>query len=425
MGTEKWRLLWVVFGALIWALLTGYWWQSLLLFMGVYALWMLVQLTRLEKWLSQGAMTHNMPRSSGLWDRVAGHTIRLQSKLKNSHKRYQKLIIRFNEILHSFPYATVVINANNEIQWVSKSAANILNLNRKKDNGIRIDNIIRQAHFQDLLSSSDASEFQMYSPIQAQVILMVAISRLNKDTRLLSIRDVSERRHLEDLRTAFIANASHELKPPLTLVSGYLEMLAADDTLPPATQAMVANACQHSQRINYLIADLLLLSNLENSAKYTHEIEVVLMSKIIDEACTHLKASLDISQTLVVNVTQDLTVSGAYYQLYSLVLNLLENAIKYGEPTGKIWIGWQAQDGQAVLTVRNQGEGLSEPQLARLTEPFYRPHPPTQQSGTGLGLSIVAKIAKIHHATLTLNSKKGQGLVAEVCFNLSSNRSRK
>ena len=413
---EKLRFFWTLAAAASVGLLTGYMWQSIVLALVGYIIWMLTKLFELDKWLNTGADINKAPYASGLWGRTIGHIVKLRNQQGRSKKNYQKLMIRFNEIIRSFPYPTVVVNGNSEIQWMSKSAGKILGLNRKKDIGIRISNILRNSEFQTMLSKSELSEFQMLSPANKDVVLAIAISKLTKDTRILSIRDVSDRRRLEKLRKGFIANASHELRTPLTIINGYLEMLESHDKLSDEAKSMVDNAYQQSKRMNILISDLLTLSSLENSEMQVNKFVEVDMSALIQEISANIKNAISFSGEVQLDLDKNLVVHGVYSQLYSIVFNLMENAAKYSKDS--ISANWKLVDELPTFEVIDNGAGISQIDQARLIEPFFR----TQEAqaaeiqGTGLGLSIVHQAAIKNKARLEIESEKDKGSIFRIIF---------
>lgn len=415
---EKLRLFWVIFFAMIAGFFTGYFWQMLVLFLLAYIIWMLDRFFEIETWLSSGVSFDHTPFGGGLWDRYISHAIRQKKELIEQKKRNQKLMVRFNEILRSFPYPTVVINAHNEIQWINKRAAKMLNLQRKKDIGIPINNIIRHQDLSEKLNDDGASEFQLLSPSNNKVVLMVAISRLNRNIRILSVRDISERYYLENLRKNFIANASHEMRTPLTIITGYLEMLSQNDSLDEHAKNMISTAYEHSGRMNDLIKDLLLLSGLEQNNNLETEKEQVSVDDITSEVLNDLQNVKEVSQTFETKLNTDLSVIGVRYQIYSIVYNLVENAVKYSKSSGIIKIVWELENDKACLKIIDQGTGLDQTQISRITQPFYRASHVQSEGiqGTGLGMSIVKQSAQRNNGQLVITSEINHGSEFKIMF---------
>ncbi len=415
-NTEKTRLILFLFIALVISLLTGYIWQTLLLTLVIYIIWILSNLSELENWLYKGSNIDKIPYLFGTYGVIIANIIKLKNQQKRSKKSYQKLMVRFNEVLRSFPYPTIVLNANNEMQWISKSAAKILGLNRKKDIGIRISNIFRNSKFKEMLCKADLSEFQMQSPSDNNMILAVAISKLSKDTRILSIRDVSDRRKLEKLRKTFIANASHELRTPLTIINGYLEMIEKNNDLSDDAKSMVSNAYQHSKHMNILIADLLTLSSLENNDLQISKFKLINVQSLITEVLDNINNIRDFKNRVKVEINDKLTIKGVYSQVYGIAFNLIENALKYSNDIVKV--NWHIIDGLAILQVIDKGIGVDDEDKIRLVEPFYRSRRArlNQIQGTGLGLSIVNQAVINNNGKFSIEDNDVDGTIFNISF---------
>ena len=415
---EKLRLFWLIFFAMIVGFFTGYFWQTLTFFLLGYIIWMLNRFFRIETWLSSGTSFDYKPLGGGLWDSYISHAIRQKKALIKQKKRNQKFMTLIIKTLRSLPYPTVVINANHEIQWLNNQAAKMLNLQRKKDIGIPINNIIRHKDLLEKLNTEGASEFQMYSPSNDKVVLKMAISRLNRNIRILSIQDISERYYLEKLTKNFIANASHEMRTPLTIINGYLEMLSQNDSLDEQAKNMVSTAYVHSGRMNDLIKDLLLLSGLEQNNNLESEKERVSVGDIVNEVLIHLQNVMQTSQKFETKINTNLSIKGVRYQIYSIVYNLVENAVKYSKSNGKITIIWALENDKACLKIMDQGVGLDQKQISRITQPFYRASHVQSESiqGTGLGMSIVRQSAQRNNGQLIITSEINQGSEFKIIF---------
>lgn len=418
-NSEKKRLIWILLGALIVGFITGYYWLSLVIFLGGLALWSLGKLLEIDTWIGQGATSEQSPYSSGLWGRIINHIIRLSTQVSIHKKRYHKLLARFNEVLRTFPYPTIAINANHEISWISKKAAKLLMLNRKKDVGLRINHIIRQESFSEMLAKPDYNEFQFTSPIDGESILVIGISPLNKDMRLLSIRDTSNARQLDKLKSIFIDNISNELHTPLTTINECLATLNTSKNLSHKEQEMVAKTYVQTQKIHKLVNTLLDFSNLDNQSNHI-DITKIDINTLVQEVHQALPITLMSQQTIDYRIQAGFIFKGSQQQLKSMLSNLIENAVKYSHPQGNIDISWGVEDNkQAILRMTDTPNDahphrVDDPKLLRLTEPFYRLPQHTNITGIGLGLSIVSRIVKNHQGTITLHSTQTCGLCVTI-----------
>ena len=238
------------------------------------------------------------------------------------------------------------------------------------------------------------------------------------DAVLLTFRDLTQQRRVEQMRADFVANASHELRTPLASLSGFIETLqgpARNDT--PARERFLAIMAAQARRMSRLIDDLLSLSRIELNAHVQPQTKVDLCA-IIAHVCDTLSPlardrGVELEQ---VRESGDLEVLGDRDELIRLFENLVENALKYGAPGKKVEVRLARENGTAVVSVRDFGPGISPEHLPRLTERFYRVDVAASrdQGGTGLGLAIVKHIVARHRGRLGVESELGQGAIFSV-----------
>ncbi len=418
-SSEKTKLIAVVLIALFFGFLTGYYLELLLIALAGYILWSLDLLFNFERWIERGANVDEAPSGGGIWDRLIGHALKIRKSLKLERERNTKLKVRFNEVLRSFPFPTIVLNGRNEIQWINKRAAKILSLQRKKDVGIPIQNIFRYEELSRKLRSPEATEFELKSP-NGDDTLMMTISKLTRNVRIVSIRNISERVRLDASRKKFISNASHEMRTPLTIINGYLEMLKQNKDLDKKSIEMVDIAYEHGQKMDALITDLLILSGLRDAENANKISKYVNFSSVIDEAIINLKNSVKFKQKINLDIDKKLELLGTEYQLYSIASNLIENAVKYSPKNSEINISWGKENGDGVFKVIDQGIGISQKEMDQVIEPFYRTPDAQDQNieGTGLGLSIVNESAIRNNGIFSFKSAPGKGSEFKVTFKL-------
>ncbi|SUB00015.1 Alkaline phosphatase synthesis sensor protein phoR [Pannonibacter phragmitetus] len=242
------------------------------------------------------------------------------------------------------------------------------------------------------------------------------------DFLLVALRDLTEQRRLERMRTDFVANASHELRTPLASLTGFIETLqgpAKDDAR--ARERFLGIMLEQANRMRRLIDDILSLSRIELKAH-------VRPDKLVDlrEAVHHTNDALsplarELGMEVHVEVPeQEAVVRGDRDELIQVTENLVENALKYGSTGKRVDVSVRPQaSGQGwVLTVRDYGEGISSEHLPRLTERFYRVDVASSRAmkGTGLGLAIVKHILTRHRARLDIESQPGQGAAFSITF---------
>ena len=226
-------------------------------------------------------------------------------------------------------------------------------------------------------------------------------------------RDITRLKQLEDVRRDFVANVSHELRTPLSIFHGFLENLTDDPGMAREDQAEVfAILIKHSQRLNALLEDLLTLARLESRQEVLQAEEIAvgefLQSVSADWGSKIAKKNLH----LTLDVAADLPLLFADpLRLEQVLNNLLENAVKYTEPGGRIRLRASCAGGQMELRVEDSGLGIPPGDLPHIFERFYRADKARtrEQGGTGLGLSIVKHIAQTHGGSVTAESTYGVG----------------
>lgn len=258
----------------------------------------------------------------------------------------------------------------------------------------------------------------------------VTACRMDPDSFVVSMRDTSELEAAEAQRRDFVANVSHELRSPLTVLAGFLETLqgaAADD--PQARTEFLRIMQAETERMTGLVADLLSLSRVESSARIRPR-DPVAIDMVLNATLAALRPQIDQAGLHVTcELPEDLpSVPGDYDQLVQVYHNLVENALKYGADGGAIAISGMivprvpGLDGPALrLSIRDHGEGIDPIHIPRLTERFYRVDRARsrESGGTGLGLAIVKHILGRHRGRLIIRSRPGEGSTFETVLPLS------
>src|ERR1700727_2737461 len=206
------------------------------------------------------------PNIGGIWGDIIAQVIRLHRR-KQYHK--QRLVQLYRELRRStaaLPDGVIILSPQHEIVWFNRQAARLLGLRRPVDVGLRIDNLIRAPEFAHYLHSDDFTlPLVIRPPVQIDMYLALQMVPYGGGQSLLLVRDVTRQMRLEAMRKDFVANASHELSTPLTVISGYLDTLADDTTIDPAWTGPIKDMRAQAQRMNAIIADLLVLSRLEST----------------------------------------------------------------------------------------------------------------------------------------------------------------
>ncbi|WP_270730337.1 ATP-binding protein [Shimia sp. Alg240-R146] len=237
---------------------------------------------------------------------------------------------------------------------------------------------------------------------------------------MICFRDVTEERQLDQMRRDFVANVSHELRTPLTAILGFIETLQGPAKNDPVAQdRFLTTMSNEASRMNRLVGDLLSLSKVEEVSRM-RPTDPVDLCGIVASAVQNLSplAEENGSTLIFEPKSPELTVPGDADQLLQVVTNLIENAIKYGGQGTNVTLTMDELPraigvlGPAVrLTIRDDGPGIDDVHLPRLTERFYRidSHRSREKGGTGLGLAIVKHIINRHRGRLEIESVLGEG----------------
>ncbi len=232
------------------------------------------------------------------------------------------------------------------------------------------------------------------------------------------ILDITEKSELEQMRREFTANVSHELKTPLTSISGFAELIENGMAKPGDIQKFASKIHAESARLLNLIGDIIMLSELDETPD--RKLEPVEFLPIIRGCCDRLQTAAERAEVTLTVTGEPLKILADPAQMEELVTNLCDNAIRYNRKGGKVWVRLYQEDHQAVLSIKDNGIGIPLEHQKRIFERFYRVDKSRSKEtgGTGLGLAIVKHIAEQHGASLFLHSTLGEGTEIRVSFPL-------
>jgi two-component system phosphate regulon sensor histidine kinase PhoR len=344
----------------------------------------------------------------GLWAEVFARVDKLRTKARNRKKKYHRLLREVRESTGALADGGIILNADHEIMWFNPAAARLLGLSHATDVGHRIDNLLRHPDFVAYLKEPTGDGITVASPRHETGWLHVQIIPYGTDQRLAIIRDVTHEKNVERTRRDFVANASHELRSPLTVISGYLEVLGDAGDTPEAWRVPVAEMQRQAERMTRILRDLIELTRLE-SAEASAARDFVDVSGMLRPIVQEFQGRP--GATVQLALQTDAALLGKESELHSIFYNLINNAVRFTPPTGKVQVVWRAVDGRAEFEVVDTGIGIPEEQIPRVTERFYRVDPGRSRAsgGTGLGLAIVKHALQRHEGELTIASREGEG----------------
>ncbi len=367
-------------------------------------------LYKLNRWLWHSRKM-SPPSVRGVWEHIYEGIYYLQRRNRNKRKELGELVKRFREGSEALPDAAVVVDAKACIIWCNRLARLELGLKWPSDAGRRLDNLLRHPKFIDYFHAGDFKyPIEVPSPTNPAKTFEYRIMPYGEEHLLLVARDVTRVSQLEEMRKDFVANVSHELRTPLTVINGYLELIPADEDDPFMQKAMTEMSAQ-TQRMQNLIEDLLVLSRIEASSERIYENVVdmpVILAQIEREA---LAINADKGHTIRFHVDPELRVFGVETELRSACSNLVFNAVHYTPAGGNIDVYWRKQHNDASFAVKDNGDGIAQGHINRLTERFYRVDKARSRKtgGSGLGLSIVKHVLSHHNSQLDIASTVGEG----------------
>jgi two-component system phosphate regulon sensor histidine kinase PhoR len=425
MSSSAWRVLSWLAGLLLLAfgigLIAGNVGAALSVVLGLYLAFYLRRLLRFDRWL-RNRRGQEPPDYDGVWGDIVTIVSRLDRRKQFHKKRVVELLREFRRLTTAMPDGAVLLNQENEIIWFNERAAQWLKLRRKRDFGIRIENLLRHPDFIDYLQQVVGGASIEDPPIMPMPgapnrwISVYLVHTRDAAQRLLIVRDVTQQVLLETMRKEFVANASHELRSPLTVVSGYLDSLgeAVNDggQLDDSWREPIIEMRRQTERMRGIIDDLLELSRLEGRHDLAGD-EPVDVAGLLSVLRKDVLSIPTHPKNISLRLESAAKLRGSERELASVFGNLVSNAVKYTPVEGEIEIRWWTDQDGGHLSVRDTGIGIAPEHIPRLTERFYRVDAGRSRAmgGSGLGLAIVKHALQRHEGQLEVRSEVGHGSI--------------
>lgn len=376
-------------------------------------------LMRLEKFILLDRV-EAMPSASGLWGEVLSRLERLVRAMKGQVRAIEAQHERFIDAFQASPNGIIMLDDQDQIEWCNAIAERFFGILFKRDAQQRVNYLIRRPEFIRYLNDRLFDEpllIEQMGP-SANLSLMVQVFPFSENRRLLLAQDVTDLRKAEAMRRDFVANVSHEMRTPLTVMMGFLETVQTLDLEPAKKEEYLDLMMVQGKRMKSLVEDLLTLANLEANVQPAIQ-SAVSMESIL--ALLKNEADALSGNNHVISIENNLhnDLLGDERELFSAFSNLVSNAVRYTPAGGKIKVIWRdADDGGAEFVVHDSGPGIASEHLPRLTERFYRVDRSRSRGtgGTGLGLAIVKHVATRHQAQLVIESELGEGSAFKIRF---------
>ncbi len=377
-------------------------------------------LARLIAWAGAPVGT-SVPYGSGIWGWAFAALSRRARAAHDQRHQLSTALERLLDAAHAMPDGVIILNRQNGIEWLNAAAETQFGLRTDHDLGFPITNLVRHPGFVSSLESGAFAEPIVIRPNwDAGQAYSVQVIPFGESQKLIVSRDITHLERLETMRRDFVANVSHELKTPLTVVLGFSETLADHLREMSAEEAeqYLALSREQAVRMQRLVDDLLTLSELETGSPPPFD-EKVDVHALIADVAQDMQILSGGRHTIEVPGDIDGHLLGSARELRSAFGNLASNAVRYTPEGGLIKLDWSvAPDGSAVFSVKDSGIGIAAHHIPRLTERFYRVDRgrSRESGGTGLGLAIVKHVLTRHQATLEISSEPGKGSVFTARF---------
>jgi two-component system phosphate regulon sensor histidine kinase PhoR len=387
--------------------------------LAVPLLYSYINLARLRKHTIDDSV-ENMSLPSGYWEEIFFRLQRLVRNLKLKIRTIEQQHNHFVEAFQASPNGIVMLDDSDQIEWCNSIAERFFGLNFKRDAMQRINFLIRRPEFVQYLIKRAFDEpllLERMGP-DSSLSLMLQAFPFGQERHLLLIQDITDLQKADAMRRDFVANVSHEMRTPITVLMGFLETVQSLDLDKAQQEQYFELMMSQAKRMKSLVEDLLTLANLEANTLPASTVPIkveTIMALLKNDA----EALSEGKHALHFECLAPHDLLGDDREVLSAFSNLVSNAIRYTPDDGSIKATWSVNsDGQGEFAVSDTGPGIAAEHLSRLTERFYRVDRSRSRDtgGTGLGLAIVKHIANRHQAQLLIESIPGKGSTFKLRF---------
>jgi two-component system, OmpR family, phosphate regulon sensor histidine kinase PhoR len=371
----------------------------------------LSSLSRITRWLvrTDGAL---VPDVSGSWEELSAALYRMVRGTKKSQAQLHLVLDRFQQAAAAMPDGFIILDEQSNIDWCNPTAERHFGLDLEQDRGTDISYLVRQPDFGAYLASYNYGEPLIMRGTRApDIVLAIQLVPYGNEQKLVMSRDITQWDKAETARRDFVANVSHEMRTPITVLSGFLETLSDMEKIDPSLlRRSISLMRSETARMQHLVEDLLTLSQLENGPPLLDSGTVNVAELILDLEQEAKRLSLGKHQ-IKSDIRINTQLRGSLHELRSAFSNLMSNAVRYTPAGGSIVMSWANERNLPVFAVIDTGPGISAEHIPRLTERFYRVDRSRsrESGGTGLGLAIVKHILNRHQAQFDISSELGKG----------------
>lgn len=361
----------------------------------------------------KGAGISSLTGFGAAWSEIFFRLQRIISGLRKDIEQVERQHKRFIEAFQASPNGIVMLDDQDQIEWCNAIAEQFLGIQFKRDALQRIHHIVRKPEFVQYMINRQFEEPVVLEKMgsASSLILRLQVFPFSENRRLILIQDITDLSKAEAMRRDFVANVSHEMRTPLTVMMGFLETVQTLE-LPPEQKAQYLEMMMdQGKRMKNLVEDLLTLANLEANTQPA-PMNSISMSYLMSLIKNDAYALSQGKHSLNFDLKTPCNLLGEEREVLSAFSNLVSNAIRYTPNVGSVSATWSVNAaGEGEFTVTDTGPGISPEHIPRLTERFYRVDRSRSREtgGTGLGLAIVKHVANRHQANLVIESTPGRG----------------
>lgn len=392
-------------GAYFWGLITGL--VLALLGMIVLIVVQLQYLLNLSDWLDN-PNSARLPDGWGAWTEIFSRLYKLRRGDEKNQTELAEWLARFRQAMTLLPDGLVIMDDVMFLEWCNPIAEHHLGLDLARDKGMRVTNLVRTPEFIDYIILG-RYETPLILSLRDRKLIVHVIPFENR-RQILVTHDITESERIDMMRRDFIANASHELRTPLTVINGFLEIASMQPDMEVSIRSShLKLMVEQGERMQRLVEDMLILSRLE-STEFKVRNEVIDMHLMLKHICQEAQA-LSAGKHRIELDFDGPDIMGSIDEIRSAISNLVTNAVRYTPEHGEIKVIWRNTPQGPQCVVQDNGIGISQEHLSRLTERFYRVDKSRSREtqGTGLGLAIVKHVLIRHDAQLLIESTVNAG----------------
>ena len=385
---------------------------TLIIFILIHIYW----IYKLSNWVESPSLK-NLPNGTGIWQNIFAKLYRTYRQQKKSQTQLTTTLDQFIQAAEAINDGIIGVNEDNEILWSNKKAQKMLNINPKKDYNQPINYIFRNSDLSNYLIKENYENSINIHNTNNKLDIEIKATFFSENHKLITCRDLTSLKKIQNLRKDFVSNFSHELKTPLTVISGFLETLEDRKKIDVQSKKIISLMSEQAHRMKKLIDDLLLLSNVESDYLQNRS-EKIIMRDIFKKIKNEVSFIDQQQHKISYSLNNEINIYGSSTEIYSAFINLLTNAIRYTDKKGEITVSWNKINNDAIFQVADTGIGIPEKHLKRITERFYRVDEDRsrESGGTGLGLSIVKNIMHQHQGEIRVASEINSGSSFKLIF---------